>query len=238
MKIIKQKDLQLIFQAEINETLANAIRRYLNKIPLFAISEVEIHKNDSPLYDETIAHRLGLIPIKFDKTINQKNPAILKLKSSNEGMVYSEGLKGNVDVAFDKIPITLLNKGQELELITNIELGKGSEHSKFSPGTMFYRNISEIIADKQFKDEIKKSCPNIEIKEKGDKIIILDDKDKEILDVCEGICDAKNKKAEINIKPGLIITLESFGQLGKKEIFNESISYLKKDLLEISKKLS
>ena len=52
-------------------SLANAIRRSVLEIPIMAIDNVEISKNDSALYDEIIAHRLGLIPIKTSKTIKQ-----------------------------------------------------------------------------------------------------------------------------------------------------------------------
>jgi len=42
----------------------------------------------------------------------------------------------------DKTPITFLNKGQELEIKATTKMGRGVEHSKFSPGLMFYRNIA------------------------------------------------------------------------------------------------
>ena len=76
MKIINKKNNQMTFSAEIDESLANAIRRYVDQIPILAIDEVEISKNDSPLYDETVAHRIGLIPLKMEKTISEKGGTI------------------------------------------------------------------------------------------------------------------------------------------------------------------
>jgi DNA-directed RNA polymerase I and III subunit RPAC1 len=93
MKLINKKDDKIIFSAEIDESLANAIRRYLNQIPIFAVNEVVIEKNDSPLYDETIAHRIGLIPLKIEKKPEKKNLK-LNLNVKKEGVVYSNELKG------------------------------------------------------------------------------------------------------------------------------------------------
>ena len=87
MKLLNKKENQITFTAEIDESLANAIRRYLNKIPIIAVDEVEISKNDSPLYDETIAHRIGLIPIKMEKAISEKKAHKMKLDTSKEGIV-------------------------------------------------------------------------------------------------------------------------------------------------------
>ena len=207
MEKINKKDNQIVFISEIEESLANAIRRYLNQIPILAIDEVEISKNDSPLYDETIAHRIGLIPLKMDKLTNEKTCVKFKLNEKKEGMVYSGELIGKVGIAYPKIPITSLKKDQELEIIAITKLGKGSDHSKFSPGLMFYRNVSEITMDKKFYDEVKKVCPKIEIKEKGDKIIILDNEKKEVCEVCEGICEKGGEKIEIKpLKQLMIIT--------------------------------
>jgi DNA-directed RNA polymerase subunit D len=237
MEIINKKDEKLIFKVKIDESLANAIRRYVGEIPILAVDEVEISKNDSPLYDETISHRIGLIPIKTSKGVNEKTEAKLKLSVKKEGKVYSEELTGDVDVVYDKIPITILAKDQELELIANVRAGKGGEHARFSPGLMFYREIAEVTMNKEFKGEIQKVCQDNEIKEKGDKIIVTDDKEKEICDICEGICERAKKKSETSYGDELIITIESFGQIDTKEIFKKSIGVLKKDLAEVSKKI-
>ena len=236
METIIKKNDSIVFKAKIEESLANAIRRYIGEIPVLAVEEVEISKNDSALYDETISHRIGLIPLKTDKTVNEKTKGFLKLSVKAEGIVNSGELKGDVNVVYDTIPITILNKGQELELVAEIKSGKGNEHARFSPGLMFYRDVVEIIMDKEFLGEVKKICPNNEIKEKGDKIVVIDDKEKGVCDVCEGICERAKKKSETEYKDELIISIESFGQMNAEDIFKKSIEALKKDLTEIPKK--
>ncbi len=232
MRTIEKTKDQLVFEAEIDESLANAIRRYINQIPVLAVDELEISMNDSPLYDETIAHRVGLIPLKMEK------PAVggkLKLHVKKEGAVYSGDIRGGAEIVYKSIPITTLAKGQELEFTATLKLGKGSEHAKFSPGLMVYRKSAEISLDKELLDEIKKSVPDLEIKEKGGKITISDNRKKEIADVIEGIAQRAKKKAEITERKELIITIESFGQMDAKEIFKDSIDVLRKDLASVEK---
>jgi DNA-directed RNA polymerase alpha subunit len=60
MEVVENSDNQIVFKTDMEEGLANALRRYLNKIPVLAIDEVEISKNNSPLYDETILKKKGL----------------------------------------------------------------------------------------------------------------------------------------------------------------------------------
>jgi len=233
MKIIEKKDDQISFTAEIDESLANSIRRYINQVSILAIDEVEISRNDSALYDETIAHRIGLVPIKSPK--DKKMPS-MKLSVKKGGFVYSEEMKG-VETLYKKMPLTFLEKGQEMEIKGKTKLGKGIEHSKFSPGLMYYRNVSEIILDKKVYEKIKKIISNNESKEKGDKVMVLDNKKQDIVGVCEGASVQEGKDVEINPKNELVIILESFGQITLQEIFKKSIEELKKDLNEVSKKV-
>lgn len=234
METINKTNDKYVFKAKIEDSLANAIRRYVGQIQISAIDEVEILKNDSPLYDETLAHRLGLVPLKQ----SSKKEGKLKLNSQDKGIVYSGALKGDFEVVYDKIPITLLSEGQEIELTASVKQGIGQDHAKFSPGMMNYREISEIYADKEVAEKLKGILPNTEIKQKGDKYLIADDKEKEILDLCEGIAEKNNKKIETKSTAEMIIILESFGQIDAKSIFTKSIEALKKDLNELSKKMS
>lgn len=233
MKKIQEKENKVVFQAEVEESLANAIRRYMNQIPVLGIDEIEIVKNGSALYDEVVAHRVGLIPVK-----GKTKSASLKLSSNKEGFVHAGELKGSADVVYGDIPITYLDKGQEIEFAAYVKEGKGVEHIKFSPGIMFYRNVSEISLDKNLKDVVKKICPECEIKEKGNKIVISDNKTKEVADVLEGLASKNNKEAEVETKENnLIINVESFGQLSIKDMIKNSVDALKKDLTEVAKKI-
>ena len=46
---------------------ANALRRsMIGEVPTLAIEDVRIYDNTSVLFDEILAHRLGLVPIKTD----------------------------------------------------------------------------------------------------------------------------------------------------------------------------
>jgi len=238
MEIIKKSDNQLVFSADMEESLANSIRRYLNQISILAIDEVEIAKNDSALYDETIAHRLSLIPIKMDKLVKQDETVKFKLSVKGEGKVYSEELKGGREVAYGKEPITSLEKGQELELVAVANIGKGNEHSKFSPGLMFYRELVDVKVDKDCPREVVDKCPKKILQFNGGSVQVKDSLNCDMCDSCVEFCKKKGKDSIRLVPTGkLVVTLESFGQLDVKDMFKKTIEALKKDLAEVNKKV-
>ncbi|MBU2616688.1 MAG: DNA-directed RNA polymerase subunit D [Nanoarchaeota archaeon] len=234
MKKIEQTDNQIVFTAEMDKTIANAIRRYINHVPTLAVDEVEISKNDSALYDETVAHRIGLVPLKMEKA-GAKKKMELKMDVKREGSVYSGDLVGNPKVVYDNMPLTILSAGQEIQLSATVTSGTGAEHAKFSPGMMYYRNVSEISLDKDLSQEIAKLNLSNEIQTKGNKIVLIDDKKREVLDVCEGVAKKNGKPAEVETTGNIVLTLESFGQMPVGDIFVNSIGALKKDLDNFSK---
>src|SRR6056297_853391 len=137
MKLIKKTPEKIVFIEKTNESLVNSIRRSVGLIPIMAIDELEISKNDSALYDETVAHRMGLLPIKMEKSWKDDTVLKLKLNVKKEGMVYSGETKGECEFVHDKIPITLLKKDQELKIKATTKMGLGKNHAKFSPGILF-----------------------------------------------------------------------------------------------------
>jgi len=240
MEIVEKKENSISFTCEIDTGLANSIRRYFNQIPVLAIDEVEISKNDSPLYDETIAHRMGLIPLKSDKIITEKTEFKLKLTSNQEGMVYSSDLKSSgVKPAYEAIPITLLNKGQELEFEATAKVGKGINHAKFTPGFMAYREIMDIKLDKDAPEEVADVCPGDTLKYENGKVIINDALACDMCGACLNI-GKKQGKDFVKITPSdkILINVESFGQYEPKEIFKMAIEELKKDLIFVGKNIS
>lgn len=237
MKTIMKSDNKFVFSAKMTDSLANSIRRSVSLIPIMAIDEVEISKNDSPLYDETVAHRLGLIPLKMDKSYKDDTVLKFKLNSKKEGYVLSDEIKGDVEVVYDKIPVTLINKDQEMKIKGTTKMGIGREHAKFSPGILFYRNLCEITMDREFEDTIKKVFPENEIKVKGNKIVLKDDQEKSIVDFCEGISLKNKKEIEVKDSDEIVFSIESFGQIKAEDIFKKAIEVLEKEIKNVSKNL-
>jgi DNA-directed RNA polymerase subunit D len=53
-------------------SLLNAIRRYsMAKVPTYAIDEVTIVVNTSAMFDEMLSHRLAMIPLRSEESINK-----------------------------------------------------------------------------------------------------------------------------------------------------------------------
>jgi len=248
MKIIQKSKEKLIFSAEINESLANAIRRSVNEIPILAIDEVEIYKNDSALYDEIIANRLGLVPLKMEKNMNLKEECTckgkdcakctvqLKLKAKGPCIVYSEDLKGKADVVYEKMPIVILNEDQEMEILAFARLGKGKNHAKFSPGLVYYRNLADIeIKNCNACKKCVEACPIglISCEKKAEV------KDVWKCDMCEACVEVCKKEGNdcIKISPNkeVIFFIESWGQMNAPEIFNEAIDALRDNLKQVEK---
>ena len=236
MEIITKSPEKIVFIAKISESLANSIRRSIGLIPTMAIDELEIIKNDSALYDETVAHRMGLIPIKMEKSWKEDTVLKLKLNVKRDGFIYSGDIKGDCEFVYDGVPITLLRKDQELKIKATTKMGLGKDHAKFNPGLLFYRNACEITLDKEFEDHIKKTFPEVNIKSKGDKIIVKDNGIKSLVDFCEGLAQKDKKEVSVKDSDEIVVTIESFGQISAEEIFKKTINALKKRLKEFKLK--
>ncbi|MFA6023118.1 MAG: DNA-directed RNA polymerase subunit D [Candidatus Pacearchaeota archaeon] len=248
MKEQKSKD-KLDFIIETNETLANAIRRSANEIPIIAVEEVEIHKNDSALFDEIIAHRIGLIPLREKRKLNEfekcscegkgcnKCQIQISLKAKGPQTVYSGEFKGDVEIIYEKMPITLLDKDQEIELIGFVKLGKAVNHAKFSPGLVYYRNISEIHVKnveeaEKIISKLKESIINPPKGKVKSGEVYKCTKD---LDYIETLLEEGSKAVELKAGEDIVFFIESWGQIEPKEIFNESVKALDKNLKEVLK---
>ena len=253
-QLSKTQEKVTFFVEGINETIANAIRRSTFEIPILAIDEVEFIKNDSALYDEVLAHRFGLIPLLSDKTFEEREKCSckgkgcakctvsFKLQAKGPCTVYSSQLEGRTaKPVFDKMPLVILTKGQELELNAYAILGKGKQHTKFSPGIIVYKPLVQMNIGKECNlcEECIKVCPLNLISSDGKKISFRDLEKCDICGACTEACNKKGKKCiNMNIsKESFIFVVESFGQLPAKEIFLEAIKLINKNLNELSKQL-
>jgi DNA-directed RNA polymerase subunit D len=212
-----EKKQKLNFITDMSTSLANAIRRSVLEIPIMAIDDVEISKNDSALYDEIIAHRLGLVPIKTEKGSKETK---FKLKETGPKIVFSSDLKPSIETGYE-IPIVILDNEQELEIVTEARIGKGIDHIKYSPGLVFFKhNIEPELMDFVSVDENGKvSYDDGELKEKK---------------VTEENVNKIKKLKEVN---ELVFEIESFGQIKPKDIFLRAIEALEDNLDELGKEI-
>jgi len=136
------------------------------------------------------------------------------------------------------MPITILKDGQEMKINLIAKSGKGENHSKFSPGIIFYRNIFNVKIEKDCPLDIAEFCPQKIIKIKDNRLVVDEEIKCDGCELCLEKCQKKGKDL-IKITPTkeLLITIESFGQLDSSEILKKSIELLKKDLNNFSKNL-
>jgi DNA-directed RNA polymerase subunit D len=179
----------------------NALRRtLLSDVPKLAIETVEFHLGNivddrgkeyesvTPLFDEIIAHRLGLIPIPTDLGIYvpRKNckcggegctmcTIMYKIDKRGPCTVYSGDLipLGDPKLAprDDLIPIVKLSDKQGILAYAIAELGSGKDHAKWSPchgvGYKYHPEI-EVNAKKVTDARaIVDSCPTKVFDESG-----------------------------------------------------------------------
>lgn len=230
METLKNTPELLILRGEISETLANAIRRSISEVPTLAIDEVEIVKNDSALYDEVLAHRLGLIPLKTEKSMTQKTKVAFKLAKKGPCTVYASDFKGAGDVIYGKIPITLLGEDAELQLSATAILGIGLNHAKFVPGLAYYKHIVEVKTSSKADEIISKSKGLIKAEKKGSKWI-CDLSDLEIDEI-----ESAEKGSVADTKEILFI-VESYGNMPSQDIFAKAIAALEDNLDEFEKEI-
>lgn len=149
----REQDTLRFVLSDVSPAFANAVRRIiLAEVPVMAIDDVMILENNSVMYDEILAHRLGLIPVTTDQTYNlpeectckselgcEKCRATLSLEveaADPVEVVYTSNLKPEnpeVKPVSDKIPIIKLAQGQRVKLEAYARLGRGRDHAKWQP---------------------------------------------------------------------------------------------------------
>jgi DNA-directed RNA polymerase subunit D len=237
----------------IDPAFAGELRRIMmTEIPTLAIEWVDFVKNDSVLWDEIIASRLGLIPLVFDpKFYNLKEECkcggkgcthcqvTLTLKKVGPCIVYSGDLVSsdkNVRPLYDKIPIVELMEGQELEFEAIAQLGIGKEHAKWQASIVGYRNVPRISIDKSGNVSVyEKRCPR--------NVFVYKDKKLKVnklleCNLCMQCVDLS--KGAIRVEPDetkFVFKVETVCGLKPKEIVLRSIDILLKKLEKFSKDL-
>jgi len=242
---------------ETNSHILNSIRRVmLSELPKLAIENVIIYDNTTPLFDEIISHRLGLIPLPTDlRLLEFKDNCKCKekgcpsctvrytLSKEEEGVVYSGDLQPEHEswaIKEGKIPIVKLSKDQRIILEVEANLGKGKDHAKFqSVIAPTYTMYIDIDFEKNKMEDLKEfisKIPEDIVELKGNKLNL---KDVKKLPVLESYI-SKEKIDFINIKRDptkLTFNFETDGSLSAKDALKETVNILINKYEELDKNI-
>lgn len=263
IEILEQSENRLRFVIDgADRSMVNALRRVLlSDIPKMAIEDVDFHlgpisdedkkeyESISPLFDETIAHRLGLLPIPTDlKAFGFRNKCtcngegcpncsiMYALKKMGPCTVYSRDLEpisgdAKLKIVDGNIPLVKLAKGQALLIYATAQLGTGKEHAKWSVthgvGYKYYPNI-EIDSKKcDKKGGCIKACPRNILKYDNKGAIVAEDIENcTSCKSCEEFCTTSRAIKVTTIKDKFIFQFETDGSLTAKEALKHALDIL------------
>ena len=259
IRVLEKNDRNMrLLIRDVDVPYMNALRRTITSaVPCMAVDEAVILENSSVMPDETIAHRLGLIPLKTDLE-SYTLPEECECKSefgcnlcrvtltldveAKEGTrpVYSgELVSENKDVSpvSDKIPIVKLAKEQRLRLEAYARLGRGKNHAKWQPVSMCaYKYYPKIEISSKNCDACGKCveiCPKKVLATKDKKIEIVNLMSCTLCQDCVETCPKEKPAIKVGWEENtFIFSLESTGALPPERIMAEAVRILEKDLKE------
>jgi DNA-directed RNA polymerase subunit D len=235
--------------------LAGSLRRIMmSEVPTMAIEWVDFKKNDSAIYDELLANRLGQIPLTFDKKLYDltkdckcedkgctRCQVKFTLKKSGPAMVYAEDLKSkNKDVkpVFGKTPIVELFEGQDIEFEATAQLGIGKTHAKWQAAIVGFKNRTDIKIGKECNLCTKciEQCAKKTLRVEGSKVVVENPFECNLCMECADVCPQKCIKID-PIDTGFIFNVESVSGLPPEDIVLDAVDILQSKVKEFGKNL-
>ncbi|HLC65011.1 MAG TPA: DNA-directed RNA polymerase subunit D [Candidatus Nanoarchaeia archaeon] len=254
----KGKERIAIIFKDTTPVFLNTIRRLIEEeVPTMAIEDVEVRKNTSILYDEMLAHRLGLIPLTTDlKSYNlpeeckcegkgcARCQVTLTLEGKGPGTVYASDIKSSdsaVKPVYSKMPIVELLKGQNIELEAVAVLGKGKVHSKWISAHVYYKHKPLITISEKCDESFSRCvevCPTHTLEMANKKVAVSKEHHLDC-HLCQACVDASPVEGAITVGPDsdIIFYIEPFGQLEAKKILMETVKIFENMLNDFSKSL-
>jgi len=218
-----------------NYTFMNTLRRTIMvNVPCLAVEDVQIYENDSPTFDEMLANRLGLLPIKTDvKTYKRGDTVKLVLEKTGPCLVTSKDIKctdPKIEITDKKILITKLAKDQNIKLEMTATMKSGEEHAKYQPAIVSYNEVIEIKNDKSYDTKaIVSDMPKGSVEVKAGKLFFADPYNIEHQNQHLDILRKHGANVEYS-KTDFILTIEATGQLSAKEALDSAVDQMTEKL--------
>ncbi|MFH1456198.1 MAG: DNA-directed RNA polymerase subunit D [archaeon] len=235
-----------------NPAYMNLIRREIvNKVPTMAIQTITFTDNSSAMYDEMLAHRLGLVVLTTDlKSYNLPSECKckdagcamceLKITMDVEGPknVYAEDLKStdpNIKPFHPKTLLVKLLKGQNLKFEATARLGYGKDHVRHSAGLVFYQGYPNFkIGQLASPKKVVAVCPQKILIESAGKVKVTDETK---CNLCMACHDEDHNIVVESDNSKFIMTVEPWGQFSKKDMLIAAIDVFDQQLKELSNEL-
>lgn len=243
---------------------ANSIRRAMaSEVPKLAIDSVGIYDNTSGLFDEMLAHRLGLVPLRTEPGTYvpieectcegqgcDRCTVSYTISVEGPGMVWSRDLIPNdseAGPAQGDIPIVKLEKGQKVVVEARAILATGKTHAKWQPTTICgYKNYPALTVDARCDGcgVCVDACPRQVLRLTG-RTVAIDDARIENCSLCR-LCEKGCLSTGIGDQPAIrvgteadrfIFTVESDGSIPATEILRQSVRFLRTRGEEFSRAL-
>jgi DNA-directed RNA polymerase subunit D len=222
-------------------TFLNSLRRSaMAHVPVLAIEDVSIYKNDSVMFDEMLASRIALVPLKTDpKSYKHGDKTKVYLDVEGPKIVYSGDLQcadPKVEPVYKEIPLVKLAEGQRIKLEMVAVAGTGKEHAKWQPANVSYAQLPKVKALTTNPKELKKiveSCPKNVLEIKANKLVL---KDPIECDLCGKCRDVAEGKLELKYSDNeFVLIVESFGNMSNKDVLLAAIQALKEKAKDFKK---
>ena len=257
IELKSQSDNEMVFIVRDAEVpFINAIRRVaMVNVPKIAIEDVNIIRNDSAMFNEVLAHRLGLTPLVSDLDAIEglslpedddwdifENGIMFSLNEVGPKVVYSKDLissDSKIKPVYDTLPLVKLKEGEEINFEAVAKVGYGKEHAKWMPTTVCaYKQYPEIT----FNDDIEidydcaQACPRGILKSdrRSKKIKIVEEHEGSPLlgvencTMCKSCVRASdNGYINVGFRPNdFIFRIESDGDMPTKEVLLKACDLL------------
>jgi len=237
----------------------NALRQTLiADIPKMAIEDVEFHlgpirdqdgkeyESISPLFDEILSHRLGLVPVPTDlKRFKFKDKCecggegcpncsiMYTLNKKGPCTVYSGDLEpvgdSSLKVKEDLIPLVKLAEGQAPLIYATAVLGTGRQHAKWQVchgvGMKYYPSV-ELDAKKcDSGGSCLKNCPRGCFEKVDGKVQVVNEEECILCGKCVEVCELGALKVKGD-DTRFVLRFETDGSVTAKEALEYALKLL------------
>ncbi len=243
-KVYEEGSVSKYLIKDTTATFLNTLRRtIMTDVACLAIEDVNFYENTGIIFDEMLANRLGLLPIKTDTKSYKKGDKVkLVLEKEGPAIVTTKDIKctdPKIEILDKKIYITKLGKEQKLKLEMTAIMDTGSKHAKFQPAIVSYNELPYIDNEKSNVKNVKElveDMPEGSIETKAGKLFLLDPYN----------IKTQNQAVDVLVKHGaklsympneFVLTIDTTGQLTVEELIETAIKEITEKLNELEENI-